>query len=214
MNKKDLALEVLARLRLRYPSVKTALNWESPWQLLVATVLSAQCTDKQVNRITPVFFRKWPSPNDLAKSPVKEVAQAVRSAGFYRNKSRNLVAAAGIIVSRFNGQVPDTMEDLLALPGVARKTANIILSNAFGINQGIAVDTHVKRIIFRLSLTGSTNPDIIERDLMPLFPVEEWGNVNHMLVLFGREVCTARKPGCPGCELNDICPKKGIEKNK
>jgi endonuclease III len=210
MNKQKLALEITARLKLRYPRLQTALNWKNPWQLLVATVLSAQCTDKQVNKITPVFFQKWPTPFDLVNSSLEEVAQVVRSAGFYRNKSKNLIAAARIIVSRFNGQVPDRMEDLLALPGVARKTANIILSNAFGINQGIAVDTHVKRISFRLGLSDSTNPDVIEKDLTVLFPVEEWGDVNHLLVFFGREVCKARRPECARCELNDICVKKGI----
>jgi endonuclease-3 len=210
MNKEKLALEITARLKLRYPRLKTALNWKNPWQLLVATVLSAQCTDKQVNKITPVFFQKWPTPFDLEKSSLEEVAQVIRSAGFYRNKSKNLIASARIIVSRFNGKVPDRMEELLALPGVARKTANIILSNAFGINQGIAVDTHVKRISFRLGLSESTNPEIIEKDLTVLFPVEEWGNINHLLVFFGREVCKARGPECTRCELNDICLKKGI----
>ena len=214
MNKEQLSLEILTRLKLRYPSAKTALDWENPWQLLVATVLSAQCTDKQVNKVTPVFFQKWPSPFDLEKCPVEDVALVIRSTGLYRNKSRNLVAAAKIIVSRFKGQVPGRMGDLLALPGIARKSANVILSNAFGINQGIAVDTHVKRIAFRLNLTVSANPDVIEKDLMPLFHVDEWGNINHMLVYFGREVCTARRPGCAGCELDDICPKKGIEKNR
>ena len=212
MNKQKLALEITARLKLRYPRLKTALKWKNPWQLLVATVLSAQCTDKQVNRITPVFFQKWPAPFDLEKSSLEEVAQVIRSSGFYRNKSKNLKAAARIIVSRYNGQVPDRMEELLDLPGVARKTANIILSNAFGINQGIAVDTHVKRISFRLGLSESTNPDIIEKDLILLFPVEEWGNINHLLVFFGREVCKARRPECARCELNDICVKKGMKK--
>lgn len=210
MNKEKLALEITARLKIRYPRLKTALNWKNPWQLLVATVLSAQCTDKQVNKITPVFFQKWPTPFDLEKSSLEDVAHVVRSAGFYRNKSKNLKAAARIIVSRFNGKVPDRMEELLALPGVARKTANIILSNAFGINQGIAVDTHVKRISFRLGLSGSTNPDIIEKELTLLLPVEEWGNINHLLVFFGRDVCKAKRPECSRCELNDICLKKGI----
>lgn len=205
MNTMELAGHVLAGLRRRYPRLRTALNWENPWQLLVATVLSAQCTDKQVNKVTPAFFLKWPSPYDLARAPVDEVAGAIRSTGFFRNKSQNLVAAARIIVSRFQGQVPATMEDLLTLPGVARKTANIVLSNAFGINRGIAVDTHVKRIALRLGLTRSQNPDRIEKDLMPLFPPEEWGAINHMLVFFGREVCRSRKPLCSECQFNDVC---------
>ncbi len=211
MNKHKLASEVLARLSTRYPSLKTALDWQDPWQLLVATVLSAQCTDIRVNRITPGLFEKWPGPQELAQAHPRQVEQVVRPAGFFRNKSRNLVAAAQIIVSRFSGQVPRTMEELTSLPGVARKTANIILSNAFGINQGIAVDTHVKRIAFRLDLTDSADPKAIEKDLMPLFPLSQWGNVNHMLVFFGREVCTARRPRCPACELADLCPCKGIK---
>jgi endonuclease III len=210
MNKDKQATEVLTRLKVRYPVVTTALNWQNPWQLLVATVLSAQCTDVQVNKITPVFFRKWPGPYDLEKAHVRDVEEVIRSAGFYRNKAKNLLAAAKIIVDTHKGHVPGSMEELLTLPGVARKTANIVLSNAFGINQGIAVDTHVKRIAFRLGLTGSANPDIVERDLMPLFPVEEWGSINHMLVFFGREVCAARKPGCHSCELDDICSKRGF----
>lgn len=201
---------MLARLKSRYPVLKTALNWETPWQLLVATVLSAQCTDKQVNKVTPVFFQKWPAPFDLARAPVEEVARVVHSTGFYRNKSKNLVAAAGIVAREFNGEVPSSMQDLLSLPGIARKTANIVLSGAFGINHGIAIDTHVKRISFRLGLTESTNPSVIEKDLMPLFPRQDWANVNHMLVFFGREVCRARKPNCTGCELGDICSKKRI----
>ncbi len=214
MNKEKLALEVLARLKLRYPVLKTALDWDNPWQLLVATILSAQCTDVQVNKITPVFFQRWPSPFDLEKARLEDVALVIYSTGFYRNKSRNLTAAAKMIVSRFKGQVPDRMEDLLTLPGVARKTANIVLSNAFGTNQGIAVDTHVKRIAFRLGLTGSTNPDQVEKDLMPLFPENQWGNINHMLVFFGREVCGARKPACQSCDLSHICTRKGIVTNQ
>ncbi|MFN2268305.1 MAG: endonuclease III [Desulfonatronovibrio sp.] len=211
MDKIKTAREVLSLLKLRYPSPQTALNWENPWQLLVATVLSAQCTDKQVNKVTPEFFRRWPTPRDLACAELLAVASVIKSAGFYRNKSKNLVAAAKIIVSKFAGEVPPSMDDLLVLPGVARKTANIVLSGAFGINEGIAIDTHVKRICFRLGLTSSSNPDIIERDLMPLFPRAEWANVNHMLVFFGRDVCKARKPLCGKCDLAEICPQMGVE---
>ncbi|WP_028574465.1 endonuclease III [Desulfonatronovibrio hydrogenovorans] len=210
MNRPLTAPIILNRLKSRYSSPETALNWENPWQLLVATVLSAQSTDKQVNRITPLFFKKWPAAHDLARASLEEVEDAVRSAGFFRTKSRNLLATSRIIVSRFNGRVPDTMKDLLVLPGVARKTANIILFNAFGKNEGIAVDTHVKRISFRLGLTEATNPDSVEKDLIKLFPRKEWGNINHMLVFFGREVCKARKPLCHECELEDICPRTGV----
>ncbi len=211
MNKAKTASEVLSILKFRYPNPQTALDWENPWQLLVATVLSAQCTDKQVNKVTPEFFKRWPTPQVLAWAEIEDVASAIRSAGFYRNKSKNLVASAKIIVSKFAGDVPSNMDDLLVLPGVARKTANIVLSGAFGINEGIAIDTHVKRICFRLGLTSSSSPDIIERELMPLFPRAEWANVNHMLVFFGRDVCKARKPLCGGCELAEVCPQMGVE---
>ncbi|WP_045214589.1 endonuclease III [Desulfonatronovibrio magnus] len=210
MNINTRAEVVLNRLKTRYPVLKTALNWENPWQLLIATVLSAQCTDKQVNKITPELFRKWPEPVDLAHAPLDQVAEVIRSAGFYRNKSKNIIASAKIIVSKFEGKVPSSMEDLLVLPGVARKTANIVLSGAFGLNEGIAVDTHVKRIAFRLGFTSSSNPVIIEKELMNIFVRQDWANLNHMLVFFGREVCTARKPGCAVCELSDICPRKGL----
>ncbi len=211
MNKNQLAAKVLDRLKARYPDLKTALVWKTPWQLLVATVLSAQCTDRQVNKITPLFFQKWPTPFDLVQASPEEVAQVIRSAGFYRAKSKSLVGAANIIVKDFGGKVPSCMQDLVSLPGVGRKTANIVLSGAFGINKGIAVDTHVKRISFRLGLTESGNPEVIEKELMPLFPREEWANVNHMLVFFGRDVCRARKPVCCDCELKDICHQNGVQ---
>jgi endonuclease-3 len=210
MNKKERAIVILQRLRKRYPAPKTALNWESPWQLLVATVLAAQCTDQRVNQVTPEFFRKWPDVKALAQADLADVEAVIRSTGFYRNKAKNLVAAAQKICTEFNGQVPETMEELVTLPGVARKTANIVLSNAFGKNEGIAVDTHVKRLSFRLGLTTSKNPNIIEKDLMVLFPKKDWGLVNHVLVLFGREICTARQPKCGECELSDICPRLGL----
>ncbi|MFO7727391.1 MAG: endonuclease III [Desulfonatronovibrio sp.] len=211
MNKNQLAAKVLDRLKARYPDLKTALVWKTPWQLLVATVLSAQCTDRQVNKITPLFFQKWPTPFDLVQASPEEVAQVIRSAGFYRAKSKSLVGAANIIVKDFGGKVPSCMQDLVSLPGVGRKTANIVLSGAFGINKGIAVDTHVKRISFRLGLTESGKPEVIEKVLMPLFPREEWANVNHMLVFFGRDVCRARKPACCDCELKDICHQNGVQ---
>ncbi|WP_457571067.1 endonuclease III [Desulfovulcanus sp.] len=208
MNKKERAKSILQRLKNRYPASKTALEWESPWQLLVATVLAAQCTDARVNLVTPEFFRKWPDIKSLVQADLADVEAVIRSTGFYRNKAKNLVAAAQKICADFKGQVPDSMEELVTLPGVARKTANIVLSNAFGKNEGIAVDTHVKRLSFRLGLTRSKNPNIIEKDLMALFPKKDWGDVNHVLVLFGREICKARKPRCGECELGDICPSK------
>lgn len=204
------AHEVLNRLQQRYPAPESALTWVSPWELLVATVLAAQCTDVRVNQVTPALFSRWPDTAALARASQKQVEAVIRSTGFYRNKAKNLIAAAKIIEDQHQGQVPRTMAELTNLPGVARKTANIVLANAFNINEGLAVDTHVKRISFRLELTASTDPKRIEQDLMPLFPRESWGEVNHMLVLFGREVCLARTPRCSGCELADICPKKGV----
>ncbi|WP_419788041.1 endonuclease III [Pseudodesulfovibrio sp.] len=211
MKKRERAKEVLHRLAKRYPSPTPALNWSSPWELLVATALSAQCTDERVNKVTPVFFERWPDIKDAAEADVKEIEEIVRSTGFFRNKAKNLKAAATRIMEVYGGEVPQTMAELITLGGVARKTASIVLSNAFGVNEGIAVDTHVMRLAFRLGLTTKTAQQQIEKDLMPLFPRENWGDINHYLVFFGREVCPARKPRCESCELADICPKKGVE---
>lgn len=201
---------IFDRLMARFPLPETMLTWEDPWELLVATVLAAQCTDARVNMVTPGFFRRWPGPKELSQACILEVEKVVHSTGFFRQKAKNLVAAAKIVMQDHNGQVPSTMTGLLTLPGVARKTANIVLSNALGKHEGIAVDTHVRRLSFRLGLTASTNPAIIERDMMKLFPRHHWGDINHLLVLFGRDTCTARKPRCVQCILADICPKHGI----
>jgi endonuclease-3 len=204
------AAEIRARLALRYPVPRTELDWSSPWELLAATILSAQCTDARVNQVTPRLFATWKGVEQMAIADTGDIEEVIRSTGFFRNKARSLRGAAERIVTEYGGQVPRTMEDMLTLPGVARKTANVVLSNAFGVQAGIAVDTHVRRISFRLGLTRETVPDKIERDLVKLFPQESWGAVNHYLVLFGREVCTARKPRCGDCELEDICPKAGV----
>ena len=211
MNKKERATEIFNRLSKRYPAPKPALDYTNPWELLVATALSAQCTDERVNKVTPVFFERWPEIEDAAKADVAEIEDVVRSTGFFRNKAKNIKAAAQRIMSEYNGEVPRTMAELITLGGVARKTASIVLANAFGVNEGIAVDTHVKRLAFRMGLTTKTEPVQVEKDLMPLFPQDTWGDVNHLLVFFGREVCPARKPKCNICELNDICPKKGVK---
>jgi endonuclease-3 len=211
MNKKERAAEIFDRLSKRYPSPKPALDYTTPWELLVATALSAQCTDERVNKVTPVFFERWPEIRNAAEADVAEIEEVVRSTGFFRNKAKNIKAAAGRIMSEYNGEVPRTMAELITLGGVARKTASIVLANAFGVNEGIAVDTHVKRLAFRMGLTTKTEPVQVEKDLMPLFPRETWGDVNHLLVFFGREVCPARKPRCGECELADICPKKGVK---
>lgn len=210
MTRAQRAERIMERLRLRYRTFHSALDWDDPWELLAATVLAAQCTDARVNQVTPVLFGRWPNTAALAQARQEDVEEVVRSTGFFRNKAKNLIAAAQKIEELHGGEVPRSMEELVALPGVARKTANIVLSNAYGINEGLAVDTHVKRLSFRMDLTDATDPVRIERDLMPLFPQETWGDVNHMLVYFGRDVCLARGPRCGECELADICPKKGV----
>ncbi|MBC7356889.1 MAG: endonuclease III [Desulfomicrobiaceae bacterium] len=205
-----LASIVLHRLRARYPAPRTQLDWTTPWELLAATMLSAQTTDVRVNQVTPELFARWPTPAHLAQAELAAIEGVIRSTGFFRAKARHLQATARILHERYGGRVPQTMAELLTLPGVARKTANIVLSNAFGIYEGIAVDTHVKRVSFRLGLTTATQPGRIERDLMELFPRPTWGDLNHYLVLFGREVCSARKPRCAACPLADICPRNGV----
>ncbi len=205
------AQEIFALLAARYPAPAPALDYTSPWELLVATVLAAQCTDARVNQVTPVLFARWPGIADLAAADVADIEEVVHSTGFFRNKAKNLKAAAARVMEVYGGSVPRTMADLTSLPGVARKTANIVLSNAFGINEGIAVDTHVTRIALRLGLTNSTDPKVIERDMMPLFERSQWSDINHFLVYFGREVCDARKPKCTACELAHLCPRKGLK---
>lgn len=210
MNKKGRAKETLRRLRKAYPDAGSALAWSDAWELTAATVLAAQCTDVRVNQVTPVLFQRWPDPAAMAEADAAEVEAVVRPTGFFRNKAKNLVAAARLIVEEFDGRVPNTMADLVRLPGVARKTANIVLSNAYGINEGLAVDTHVKRISNRLGLTRSQNPVVIEKDLTPLIPRDAWGEFNHLLVWHGRDTCKARKPDCASCLLADFCPKRGL----
>jgi endonuclease-3 len=206
----EMAARVLAGLKARYPRTGSHLTAENPWQLLVATILSAQCTDARVNAITPALFRRWPDPAALAAAAPAELEEAIRSTGFFRNKAKNLLGAAAAVLRDHNGRVPDGMAELIRLPGVARKTANCVLWGGFGRNEGLAVDTHVKRIAFRLGLSAGHDPDAVERDLMRVFPRPEWGGVNHRMVQFGREVCTARKPLCAACELRDICPRCGL----
>lgn len=212
MNIQQRAQAVSALLQARYPTPQTHLEASTPWQLLVATVLSAQCTDARVNMVTPQLFARWPDAAAQALAPVQEVEQVIHSTGFYRNKAKNIVAAAQIVVTNYGGAVPQSLEALITLPGVARKTANVVLWGAFGINEGVAVDTHVKRICFRLGLTTHTEPEAVEQDLMRLFPQAEWGQVNHRLVWFGRHVCDARKPQCAVCEMRDLCAQYCAQK--
>lgn len=209
--KTNRAMAVLARLKKRYPEPETMLDHRNPWELLVATVLAAQCTDARVNTITPELFRRWPDPASLARAPQEELEDVIHAAGFYHSKAKNLIGAAKRVVEAYGGEVPHTLEELVTLPGVARKTANVVLWGGFGINEGLAVDTHVKRLSFRLGLTKNTEPVKIEQDLIKIFPREEWGDVNHRLVWFGRDVCDARRPACSECELYDLCPRKGVK---
>lgn len=210
MTTQERATEIYSRLSRRFPAPESELTWTNAWELMVATVLAAQCTDARVNKVTPELFRRWPGPAEMAAADIAEVEDVVRSTGFFRNKAKNLVAAGKLIMDAFGGEMPRTMAELITLPGVARKTANIVLSNAFDIHEGVAVDTHVKRLSFRMGLTTSQNVAVIEKDLMKLFPRKTWGDVNHRLVLFGRAVCNARTPRCAECELADICPKEGV----
>ncbi len=203
---KKWALEIIRLLKIEYPGEGTALDWGKPLELLVATILSAQSTDKQINKITPALFRKYRSARAYARADRETFEKEIRSSGFFRNKAKNIIAAARMIDEEYGGAVPATMDELLALPGVARKTANIILTNGFGIVEGIAVDTHVKRLSIRLGLSEETNPDRIERDLMGLLPRKHWGNVNYLLISHGRLICLARKPRCRDCVLNHRCP--------
>ena len=209
MTPKQRAAHVLKLLALRYPTPETHLVACSPWELMIATILAAQCTDKRVNEVTPELFRRWPGPAELAQAPLEEVEAVVRPTGFYRNKAKHIIGAGQTVRDLFHGTVPKTMQELIQIPGVARKTANVVLWGAYGINEGLAVDTHVKRISRRLGLTTNTDPVDIEQDLMKLFPKKEWGNVNHRLVWFGRHVCDARRPLCPVCEMAPFCPSSG-----
>ena len=197
---------IVAGLRKAYPDAHCELDYRDAWQLLVATILSAQCTDRRVNMVTPVLFAKYPTPADLAVARQEDVEEIIRSTGFFRNKAKNLIAMAGALVDRHGGQVPPSMEDLVELPGVGRKTANVVLGNACDINVGVVVDTHVQRLANRLGLTTEGDPEKIERVLMDLFPLENWTMLSHLLIWHGRRICDARKPKCADCVLATICP--------
>jgi endonuclease-3 len=197
--------EILKRLDQRYPGVTCALHHKSAWELLVATILSAQCTDVRVNMTTPELFRKYPTPHDFAALKPEQIEPDIRSTGFFRNKSKSLVGAAKGVVGEFHGQVPDTMEELLTLPGVARKTANVVLGTWFKKAVGVVVDTHVQRISRRLELTRSNEPKEIEQDLMKVLPQEKWIEFSHQIIHHGRALCIARKPKCAECPLENIC---------
>lgn len=198
--------EIIELLKKNYSDVKIALEYSNPLELLIATILSAQCTDVRVNEVTKKLFKKYRTPLDYIKVPQEELEKDIYSTGFYRNKAKNIKKLCEILVNDFNSRVPETMEELVTLPGVARKTANIVLSGAFGKIEGIAVDTHVKRVAARLGLTNNTDPEKIEKDLMKIIPKMEWDIFALMLIQHGRQVCVAKKPRCEICFLNRVCP--------
>jgi endonuclease III len=201
---------ILARLKREYPDARTELDYETPLQLLMATILSAQCTDKRVNMVTPLLFRTFPTAAALADAPQEKLEEIIKSTGFFRNKSKSLIGLGKALAERHGGEVPDSMEALVQLPGVGRKTANVVLGNAFKKSEGIVVDTHVGRLSRRLGLTKQTDPVKVEQDLMPLFPREDWALLAHLLIFHGRRVCFARSPACERCVLNDICPSSTV----
>jgi endonuclease III len=204
------ARTIYRKLHRQYPRAECALHHRSAWELLVATILSAQCTDDRVNMVTPGLLARYPDARAMSRAEQADVEQLIRSTGFFRSKASSLIATAQTVVERFGGEVPRTMEDLLELRGVARKTANVVLGNAFGINEGIPVDTHVTRVSFRLGLTRQTDPKKIEQDLMTLYARKDWAMISHLLIWHGRRTCDARKPDCEHCVVNNECPKKGV----
>jgi len=199
---------ILEGLDRMYPGATCALHHRNPWELLVATILSAQCTDKRVNEVTPGLFAKYPIPQDFAAVRPEVLAQDIRSTGFFNNKAKSIVGAAKKVVAEFAGQVPRSMEEMLTIPGAARKTANVVLGTAYGIASGVVVDTHVQRIAARLDLTRHTDPVKIEQDLMKIVPREKWILFSHQIILHGRALCVARSPKCAPCELNSLCYAK------
>jgi endonuclease-3 len=210
MDKKNAVPVMLKVLKKAYPDADCSLDHANPFQLLAATILSAQCTDERVNMVTPALFKKYPGPAEMAKAPLADLEKLVHSTGFYKNKALSLKEASREITEKFGGKVPRSMDQLLTLRGVARKTANVVLGSAYGIAAGVVVDTHVKRLAFRLGLTRETDPGKIEQDLMKAVPRQDWIWFAHSLVLHGRAVCDARKPLCAECQLKAVCPRKGV----
>lgn len=210
-DRKAQAARVSRRLKADYPDVTCALNHETPFQLLVATILSAQCTDARVNMVTPELFRRWPTAREMAGAPIKQLEEVIQSTGFFRNKAKNIKAASEGLVANYRGEVPRNLDQLVVLPGVGRKTANVVLGTAFGMATGVVVDTHVTRLSNRLGLTTHNDPIKIEQDLMAVLPKREWVNFAHRMIHHGRQICIARKPKCPLCSMNTFCPKIGVE---
>lgn len=206
---KNHAKEIFSRLKNAYPTAKCSLQFRSPHELLISTILSAQCTDKRVNQVTQNLFNKYPTVKAFTEADIDELKEGIRSTGFYNHKAKSIQQSMRAIVEKHSGKVPGTLKDLLKLNGVGRKTANVVLGDAFGI-PGVVVDTHVKRLSNRMGLTKNSNPEKIEQDLMKLFPPDQWTLLGHLMIDHGRAICIARKPKCPDCFLNDICPSAEI----
>lgn len=204
------AHQIYERLQVEYPDAHCALDHRNAYELTAATILSAQCTDERVNQVTPTLFSTFPDPASLAQARQEEVEEIIRSTGFFRNKAKSLIGMAEAVVDRHGGEIPREMKALTALPGVGRKTANVILGNAFGIDEGVVVDTHVKRLATRMAFTRAPTPERIEEDLVALFPRERWTMLSHLLIFHGRQVCVARKPRCQECVVSDLCPSSRI----
>jgi endonuclease-3 len=207
-DRKQRVAKIIAELDRIFPRATCALNHRNAWELLVATILSAQCTDERVNKVTPGLFAKYPTMEDLANASQEELANDIRSTGFFNNKARSVIGAAKTILTKFGGEVPQTLEDLLTVPGAARKTSNVVLGTAFGISSGVVVDTHVSRISQRLDLTKNDDPVTIEQDLMKIVPKDHWILFSHQVIHFGRQICVARKPRCASCPLDPLCYAK------
>jgi len=205
------AAQISRLLAKHYPDATTALDFRTPLELLIATILSAQCTDERVNQVTKTLFRKYPSAAAYAAAPLDELEQDIKSTGFFRNKARNIRECCRVLADQYEGRVPREMEKLVKLPGVGRKTANVVLGTAYGLATGVVVDTHVGRLSRRMGFSKHKEPEKIERDLMELFPQEEWIALGHRLILHGRRYCTARKPNCPTCPVRKLCPRIGVE---
>jgi endonuclease-3 len=204
------APEIYRRLSKQYPDATCALNHRNPYELLVATILSAQCTDRRVNMVTPALFARYPNAETLAGAKPEELEAMIKSTGFFRNKTKSLLGMATKVSESYSGQIPATMEQLVQLPGVGRKTANVVLGNAFGRDEGVVVDTHVSRLSQRLALSQETDPVKIEQDLMKLYPKNQWTMLSHLLISHGREICDARRPLCEKCVVNDLCPSSRV----
>lgn len=207
MTRKQLASKIISELKKKYPAPECALLHHNPWQLLVATILSAQCTDKRVNMVTPILFKKYAEPLDFAAAKQEELELVIHSTGFFRNKAKNIIACANALIEKYGGEIPQNIEQLTSLPGVGRKTASVVLGTAFGKTEGIVVDTHVTRLSQRMGLSEQSDAGKIEIDLMRIIAKKHWIEFAHLLILHGRERCNARRPDCENCEINHFCPR-------